>query len=157
MDAPQGKVIAVNEDSATVAVEGAVACARCAAGRGCGAGLLQKGRTRLVEVKVAEGLMLAVDDLVRLELAPAHLLKAAWLAYGLPLTAMVVAVAVGARLAREAGDATIVLIAVAGLVSGLVLGRRALARNGCLQHMVPTAVQRMNAAPAQGASGRGQR
>ncbi|MEX2496973.1 MAG: SoxR reducing system RseC family protein [Woeseia sp.] len=143
MNIPEGKVVAVGPNSATVSVEAAVACKRCAAGRGCGAGLLQKSRTRLIEVKMVPGVLLEVGDTVRLELPPADLLRAAWLAYGLPLVAMVMAVTAGAAFTAAAGDLPLVAFAALGLTGGVVLGRRVLRKSGCLGQMIPTAAERL--------------
>ena len=54
----------------------AAVCARCAAGRGCGAGLL--GSTRqpaVIEARVSEGIALRTGDRVRLEFVAAEMLR----------------------------------------------------------------------------------
>lgn len=137
MNAPHARVVATGTNVATVSVEAGAACARCAAGRGCGAGLLQRGRTRLLQVRVADGLVLAPGDYVRLELAPSHLLRAAWLAYGLPLLALVLSVTVAVGFG--AGDAGVVAAGATGLAAGLLAGRSILRRDDCLEHLTPTA------------------
>ncbi|MEX2122532.1 MAG: SoxR reducing system RseC family protein [Woeseia sp.] len=145
MNTPEATVIAVTADSATVSVEPASACARCAAGRGCGAGLTLKGRTRLLDVKVAHGLALERGDRVRLELAPDHLLRAAWLAYGLPLVAMVVATGAANRIVGPGNDLVAVVFGALGLVIGVLTGRSILAKDDCLRHIAPTAIERIDA------------
>jgi sigma-E factor negative regulatory protein RseC len=145
MNAPEARVVTTGSNFATVAVEPASACARCAAGRGCGAGLLQKGRTRLIRVRVADGLDLAPGDCVRLELKPLHLLRAAWLAYGLPLLAMVMSVAAATAMAGPVSDIGVMAFGAAGLAAGLIAGRRILRREGCLQHLTPVASERTSA------------
>jgi sigma-E factor negative regulatory protein RseC len=144
MNTPEAKVVAAGIHSATVSVEVAAACPRCAAGRGCGAGLLQKGRARLIEVKLAEGLRLETGDRVRLELAPEHLLRAAWLAYGLPLLAMVLATGAATKIADAGNDLTAVAFGALGLIIGVLSGRRILARDECLRHLVPTATGKID-------------
>src|SRR5690606_15793996 len=98
-DTPEGTVVTASGTFATVRVEASLACARCAAGRGCGAGLLQKGRTRTFEARVPADLHLEPGDIVRLELKPDHLLQAASLAYGLPLLGIMLGVGAASGLA----------------------------------------------------------
>jgi sigma-E factor negative regulatory protein RseC len=145
MNAPEARVVTTDSNFATVSVEAAAACARCAAGRGCGAGLLQQGRTRLIRVRVADGLDLEPGDSVRLELKPLHLLRAAWLAYGLPLVAMLLSVAVATAVAEQVGDPATMAFAAVGLAAGLFAGRRILRRDNCLQHLRPMVSERINA------------
>ena len=143
MNAPEARVVTTDTSSATVSVEAQTVCARCAAGRGCGAGLLYQGRTRLFDVRVARGLHLQPGDCVRLELAPLHLLRAAWLAYGLPLVALVLSVALATVAAERAGDAGMVAAGAAGLAAGLIAGRRLLRKDSCLRHLTPVATERV--------------
>ncbi len=90
MDVPIGKIVSIGPDSATVAVERSAACPRCAAGKGCGAGLLS-GSTRpaMLEVSLSPQLKLNQGDEVRLTLEPSHLLRASLLVYGLPLAGII--------------------------------------------------------------------
>jgi sigma-E factor negative regulatory protein RseC len=145
MNAPEARVVAAGSNVATVSVEAASVCARCAAGRGCGAGLLQKGRARLIQVKVADGLVLEPGDCVRLELAPQHLLRAAWLAYGLPLLAMVLSVAAATAVSWPLSDLVVMAFGAVGLGAGLVAGRSILRRDDCLQHLTPLASEKIGA------------
>jgi sigma-E factor negative regulatory protein RseC len=140
MSTPEGQVVAVGRQSVTVSVDAAAVCQRCAAGRGCGAGLFGKRQpATLLDVNVGEGVALRVGDRVRLELLPAHLLRAAWLVYGLPLFSMLLAVAAGSSLLAPGSDLAAVLSGAAGLVAGVLLGRRAINRSGCLRQCIPTA------------------
>jgi sigma-E factor negative regulatory protein RseC len=143
MNRPEGTVVATGAGFATVSVEAAAVCARCAAGRGCGAGLLQKGRTRVMQVGIAAGLELEAGDRVRLELAPDRLVRAAWLAYGLPLCAMVLAVALAARVLAPAQDFALVMVGALGLLVGFFAGRRKLAGGDCLRRLTPVACERV--------------
>lgn len=108
-----------------------LACARCAEGRGCGAGLFGAGRKRSVfEVPVAPDRALAVGDRVALAAGPGVLLRAAVLAYALPLAG-----AAGATLLAglfAAGDRVAVLAALAGLVAATAVARRLQSRRSCL-------------------------
>lgn len=130
MDHPTGKVVACHDRRVTVAVAAPVACRRCAAGRGCGAGMLLAGNAvRAIDADLPEGLTVNPGDHVALQLPPRDLLRAAWLAYGLPLAALVAAVAAGAALSGG-NEPALVAWAVAGLLGGFAAGRRRLARGG---------------------------
>lgn len=141
MDSPEAKVVAVGQGRVTVSVDPMAACPRCAAGRGCGAGLLGRRSVAELEVKVAAGLVLEPGDRVRLEFAPAPVLYAAWLAYGLPLAGLVAGALAGSSIG-SGGEPGAVLGALSGLGAGALLGRRALSRNGQIGACVPTATER---------------
>lgn len=139
MDSPVGRIVSVAPGRATVSVEVSSACARCAAGKGCGAGLLGSGqRTRLLEVNLPPEWDLKVGDRVNLSLAPSHLLRAAGLAYGVPLGCVVVALGIGWAVAGRMSDALAVLLAAGALITGTLLGRHYLNRGACLRDFVPT-------------------
>jgi positive regulator of sigma E activity len=74
---------------------------------------------------------------VCLELRPEHLLRAAWLAYGLPLFCMVAGTGVAAGLAAPGDDSAALACGVLGLLGGLFAGRRTLGREECLRSLVP--------------------
>ena len=143
MESPVGRIVSLADGHATVSVDAAANCARCAAGKGCGAGLLTgSNRSRLIEVQLSPGLGLKAGDEVKLELAPANLLRAALLAYGLPLGGIVIALGVAGFLDRALDDQIAVILAVGGLVSGALLGRYYLNKDGCLKNFVPTISER---------------
>jgi sigma-E factor negative regulatory protein RseC len=147
---PDATVVAVGPGRATVSVDTAAVCKRCASGRGCGAGLLATRRgPQVMEVRVGSGLVLDVGDRVQLTLPPAELLRAAWLAYGLPLIAFVLATLLASRI-EPGHDAVTALSAAAGVAAGLWLGRRALRRQGCLQQFIPEATARSLRRPDAG-------
>ena len=143
MESQVATIISIDNGRATVSVERTVACARCAAGKGCGAGLLggQRAAAR-IELPAPEGMRLAVGDRVILELLPADLLEAALLVYGLPLAGVVAALSVGWLIGGAPGDAQAVVLAVAGLLMGLLAGRYRINRNRCLQRFVPKIAMR---------------
>lgn len=143
---PEATVLAVRADSARVRVQGAPACARCAAGRGCGAGLGKAPRPREIDVRLAPGLAVDPGDTVRLVLEPALLLRAAWVAYGLPLAGL--AAAVAAAGVAGAGDLLQVCAGAAGLAAGILLGRVAVAHDARLRGLAPVALRRPGAGPA---------
>ena len=81
------------------------------------------------------------DD-VKLTLAPAHLLRAAVLAYGLPLGGVVIALGIAWMISRTLNDVPAFILAICGLVAGALLGRHFLNRDGCLKNLVPTVCER---------------
>ncbi len=143
MESPVGRIVSLADGHATVSVDAAAICARCAAGKGCGAGLLTgSNRSRLIEVQLSPGLGLNAGDEVKLDLAPANLLRAAFLAYGLPLGGIIIALAVAGSFDRTLDDQLAVVLAVGGLVGGVLLGRYYLNKDGCLKNLVPTISER---------------
>ena len=138
MESALGRVEAVRDGRITVVVDSPVACRRCAAGKGCGAGLLTGAeRARRVDVCAPAGMRLAVGDTVTLSLSAGQLLRAATIAYGLPLLSLVAA----AGAARLAGDGSsekaAIVAAVIGLLAGIVTSRRILRRQRACEHFVP--------------------
>ena len=126
-----------------MSVDAAAVCARCAAGKGCGAGLLTgRDRSRLIDVNVSPGMDLKVGDEVKLTLAPSHLLRAATLAYGLPLCAVIIALGAAWFMNRALNDVAAVFVAIGALIAGVLLGRQFLNRDGCLKNFVPTVSER---------------
>jgi positive regulator of sigma E activity len=101
---------------------------------------------RDLDVVVPAGLTLHVGERVRLNLAPARILQAAWLVYGMPLAGMVLAVAVAAFVAAPAGtvagDLTIAVFASGGLAGGFLWGRRSLRRMACWRQFIPSVLAR---------------
>ncbi|MGI9236697.1 MAG: SoxR reducing system RseC family protein [Woeseiaceae bacterium] len=147
MENPRGRVIAVNsgetQPQALVEIDAIVQCARCAEGRGCGAGLLgSPPGSRRIEALVSTGLTIGAGDEVRIELAPSDLLRASLIVYGTPLFGAVVGAL--AAYAIGLGDLHAVLAAMAGIVSGLLLARTRLRKSGCLRRFTPTVVERIS-------------
>jgi len=139
MESPVGRIVSIAHGRATVSVDVAAACARCAAGKGCGAGLLAgTNRRQLIDVQLESGIELKAGDEVQLTLAPSHLLRAAMLAYGLPLICLMIALGIAWSMNQSLDDRHAIVLAIGGLVSGLMLGRHLLNKDGCLKHLVPT-------------------
>jgi len=138
MDSPVGIIVSIDNGSATVEVERIAACARCASGKGCGAGLLS-GSTKaaVFEVSLSPHSHFSEGDEVSLKLEPAHLLRATILVYGLPLAGIVLGVSAGWLISRPLTDGVAAAFAVAGLVAGIIAGRRQLNRNHCLKQFIP--------------------
>lgn len=145
MESPVGRIVSIADGRATVCVDAAVVCARCAAGKGCGAGLLTgSNRSRVIEVQLTPGMELKVGDEVQLTLAPSHLLHAAVLAYGLPLGGVVLALGIAWYVNQSLDDRFAIVLAIGGLVGGVLCGRHFLNKDGCLKNLVPTVSERLS-------------
>lgn len=132
---------------AVVSIKVEAACPRCAAGKGCGAGLITgAGRDREVEATIRPGLDIAENDIVEISLAPDNLLRAAAIVYGLPMLGAVAAAAIA--YAFSLGDAAAALAALAGLACGLTVSRWRLQQASCLRRFVPSVQARVNAGDA---------
>lgn len=88
-----------------------------------------------MEALIPDGLDVKEGDVVLIELAPRHVLRAAVIVYGLPLAGA----AIGAAVAYTAGlgDAGAAALAILGLLTGLYAGRRRLERQTCLAEFTP--------------------
>ena len=127
---------------AVVAVEVAAACPRCAAGKGCGAGLLTgTSGVRQVEASIGSGLNLTEGDNVEISLAPDNLLRAAIMVYGIPMLGAGIGAIVAFGLSL--GDAAAAGAALLGLGLGLVVSRGRLRQESCLSRFVPTVERRI--------------
>jgi positive regulator of sigma E activity len=96
-----------------------------------------------MQVRVADGLELKAGDQVHLDLPPDGLLRAAWLAYGLPLSTTVLAVAVAAAVVDPANDSALVASGVLGLAAGVLVGRKKLAGDRCIWRLTPVVCERI--------------
>jgi sigma-E factor negative regulatory protein RseC len=141
MDNPVGKVLSLVDRPdgahALVAVQNAPVCARCAAGKGCGAGLLAtpNGEQR-IEAHIPAGLEVEINDNVEVSLAPASLLHAAAVVYGIPMLGALLAAAVA--YSASLGDAGAAVASLLGLGAGLVVSRSRLRKPGCLRSFTPS-------------------
>lgn len=141
MKDPQGTIVAIIRDAgetrAVVEVEAGLVCARCTAGRGCGAGVLS-GRpgNRRLEATVERDLELAEGDVVSISLAPGSVLRAALFVYGLPLAGATAAALLAYMLAL--GDGGAAAMAIGGLLGGAMLSRYRLRTGSCLASFTPT-------------------
>ena len=140
MKDPQGTIIEIVRDSrgvtAIVDVEAEAVCARCASGRGCGAGILgaRAGRRRL-DIAVAGDMDFGEGDVVDIRLPPSNVLDAALIVYGLPLAGAAVAAALAHALSL--GDAGAAAMALGGLSAGMLISRRRLRDDACLARFTP--------------------
>jgi len=138
MESAVGRISALDRGVATVTVESPIACKRCAAGKGCGAGIFQDGnRAREVRVVVPAELQARVGDAIELTIGPKYLLRAAMLAYGLPLICLVSFPALAWLLGGNPGDGPGIILALAGLLAGLSIGRRILKRESVCEQFIP--------------------
>ncbi|MEL7186821.1 MAG: SoxR reducing system RseC family protein [Pseudomonadota bacterium] len=138
MNKSTGRVVSVNGGRATVKVAAEIVCPRCAAGKGCGAGLLGRGeRNELIDVLVAPHAGIREGDTVDVMLESRSLLRASALVYGLPLVSAVVAAAIGWGL--KLSETGTVVMALAGLAAGLCYARRRVRSESCLREFTPTA------------------
>jgi len=148
MENLQGKIISIARDAhgahAIVDVDAGVICPRCAAGKGCGAGIFgATGRARRVEAIFSSDSQFSVGDTVNLTLGSRNLLQASIIVYGWPLFGAASAAAM-AQLAGFA-DTGAVVAALLGLASGAVLARLRLANKACLTQFVPVVSGRAGA------------
>ena len=144
MDKTRGRIVSIQPDGtrATVEVETADFCARCSAGKGCGAGLFGNDRgPRQFDAAIVGHLDLRAGDDVRIELAPQSVLQAALIVYGLPL-AMALLMS-GVAYAAGMADAEAVLAVLVGIGAGAYMGRRRLQRSNCLRQFTPAITQRL--------------
>ncbi|MGI9272907.1 MAG: SoxR reducing system RseC family protein [Woeseiaceae bacterium] len=149
MDNPTGTIHSLVTDSrgrrAIVDVDVALACPRCASGRGCGAGLLGGGsRIRRVEASVNSEIALAAGDSVEIALASSNLFQAAVIVWGLPLAGGVGFAGLAYLFAL--GDAAAALAALVGLSLGLLLSRSYLQKGACIDEFVPHVEKRLPSA-----------
>ncbi|NNL62436.1 MAG: SoxR reducing system RseC family protein [Woeseiaceae bacterium] len=146
MDSPQGRILSIHDDRepvcAVVEITAPLRCARCAAGKGCGAGIAgPDGGPRKIEVRLAPGLELRAGDRVRVDVAPADILGASLIVYGLPLAGAVLGA--GAAYLANAGDLGAALAALAGIGAGMLVARGRLRRTACPHRFTPIATSRI--------------
>ena len=138
METAKGFVKSIADGVATVVVDRAPSCARCAAGKGCGAGLLSGSpRPAVLELSVPAGTTLRSGDKVALSVSPVWLLKAAFYAYGIPLLGTVLAAGVAWTYGAAASDLAAAGFAAAGLAGGVALSRYLLGRSGLCDRFEP--------------------
>ncbi len=138
METVSGKICAIDESRITVEVRSAISCKRCAAGNGCGAGIFQSNNNqREIRLRKPEGLSAGVGDRVELSIESRSILRAAVLAYGLPLISMLSTLAIVHSLPVKIGEPLAVLMAILGLTLGVFVGRRFLSNDSVCTQFVP--------------------
>jgi sigma-E factor negative regulatory protein RseC len=138
MNSVTGKVVAVSGRKASVKLASAVVCPRCAAGRGCGAGLFGgSAKASELHVEMPADVSFRTGDPVTLSLSGTYLVQASLLAYGLPLAGALLTILIGQLFAAPLTDLSGVILGIAGLASGILLSRKFLHGFSCLQRFVP--------------------
>lgn len=152
MDTVHGTVLSVTHlndvSQAILDVDPQQICARCAAGKGCGAGVFGSGaQRRQLTARVTDGLDVREGQTVEVAMGPGRILKTASTAYGYPLVGGLAGTA-AARVA-ELGDTAAAVAALAGLFSGFLVARRRLRQHACLRDLQPviTAVAEASGCP----------
>jgi sigma-E factor negative regulatory protein RseC len=137
MQNPHGHIIEMRSDNTVIVeIESAVVCARCAAGKGCGAGLLgSQAAERRVEVSLAEPLDFGVGDEVSISLQSNNVLRAAVIVYAYPLLAAITAAALAYGLGL--GDLASACFALGGLLAGILFAKWRLRSARCLRQFTP--------------------
>lgn len=138
METASGRISALTDLVATVEVDSPLACQRCAEGRGCGAGIFQAAeQSRQIKVRIPADMTVRQGDIIELTIGPKYLLRAAMLAYGLPLVSTVLLPGLAWLIMGNIPDSIGIALAVAGLAAGLVVGRRILQRESICEQFVP--------------------
>lgn len=125
-----GRIQSVGVGSVQVCVTPRPDCARCAAGEGCGGGLLAKlvaPRDRFLNFPATDP-DLRVGQRVLIGLPGRALVVASLCLYGLPLTGLVAGTVLASL--RYPGDLAAITGAAVGLVVGIVAGRHFAGRAG---------------------------
>ena len=126
------KIVSISGRTAMVDVGSVPVCPRCAAGKGCGAGLFgaNAGAITLNVELPASGAFNAGES-VRLAIPSSRLLRASMLAYGLPLLGALSLTMFGWLIVQPLSDAAAALFAMSGLLIGFFVGRRRLKKESC--------------------------
>lgn len=139
METVTGKIAALHGRTATVAVKSASVCHRCAAGKGCGAGIFQSAdKPRYMQIELPDGMSVRSGDIIDLRIGARYLLRAALLAYGLPLITMLVTLLMLQLSGFGTRDVVGIVASGAGLLGGLVIGRAFLRRDSICDQFIPT-------------------
>lgn len=145
MDSPTAEILAIDGQRARVRVDDLAGCALCAAGKGCGAGLLRGERAaRELWLELPRTGHFAQGDQVQLALPPERLLQATAYAYGLPLLALTLVPLAANTLWGPLRDTVLASLALLGVAAAIVLGRHLLAQKRCLQQFVPMIARTAN-------------
>ena len=138
MQTQQGTVVSIDALSVVVAADPTAACQRCLAGKGCGAGLFaQTGRIRKISMPRPSSVQLEVGDRVTLSLQAANLAKASFLAYGVPMLTVLLALATLEALSGGANDGIALGVAVVAFAGSHLFARAWLARERCERRLTP--------------------
>lgn len=137
----QAQVVAVQGTRVQIHAEPRSGCSSCAASGSCGTSLLDRVFSRrALELWVESDLSVRVGDQVVVGIEEGVLLRAAALAYLVPLVLMILAAgAVGPLLALldfDAGELTAIIAAALGLSVGIALNRYSQPGRGCQARVI---------------------
>lgn len=139
MSNPVATVISIAGGQAIVEVADRSVCPRCAAGKGCGAGIFGSTQEAIsLTVNVADNLKIEAGDRVTLSLAAAGLVQAALFAYGAPLLGLLLAAGLAYLLVVPLTDSIAAVISAFGLLAGAIAGRILAQRSGCVNQLSPS-------------------
>ena len=139
MTDPIATVISIADGKARVKIADRSTCPRCAAGKGCGAGIFGSTRESVtLTVRVNSGLNVSAGDRVTLSLAPTDLVHAALFAYGAPLGGLLFTSGMAYLLVDPLTDALALGFSAVGLLTGGFVGRILAQRDGCVSQMSPS-------------------
>lgn len=99
--------------------------------------MLAADRTTRIDVRIPRDMVLKRGDAVQLVVDSGQLLRAAMLAYGLPLAGLLLFAGLAALLSPNAGDLRLAVFGLAGLLVGVFVSRRRLGRRVSCERFVP--------------------
>ena len=95
-------------------------------------------RKRVIQVEIPQDMTVREGDMIKLTIGPKFLLRAAMLAYGLPLICMVMFLVLAWTVTGNPGDGPGTALAILGLAVGFFIGRRILNRQSVCDQFVPS-------------------
>lgn len=138
MNSITGQIVSLEDGFARVDVPSSALCSRCAAGRGCGAGLFGSGSAQqFVDVSLPAVNHFRVGDKVTIGIESSSLLQASWLAYGFPLAGALLFIGLGLITTRPLGDWSAAGLALSGMAAGWLLSRAKLGKPQCARKFRP--------------------
>lgn len=143
MQTTRGHILSIRSDrtAATVSVKTVDFCARCASGKGCGAGLYgSRGGSRHFEAPISGAIDLHEGDEVQVELAPHNVLRAALQVYGAPLLGVLIMT--GLAYLADWSDWQGAAAGGFGVLAGVAISRYRLQRARCLRQFTPVITRR---------------
>jgi sigma-E factor negative regulatory protein RseC len=146
--AEQGRIVALEANAAWVEAASRRDCARCAAGKGCGGGLLGRWLgNRLHHIRAHNPYGLPVDSWVELALDERKLLLAACLMYLPPLLGLLLGASLAGALLGLA-EWVVILSGLGGFVIGLLPARLLSGRQRGASLAMPTITRRLAGPPS---------
>ncbi|RZV35228.1 MAG: hypothetical protein EX272_11000 [Chromatiales bacterium] len=144
MQTARGQILSIRSDgaAATVTVNTVDFCARCASGKGCGAGVFgSSSGSRHFEAPISAAMDLCEGDEVQIELAPHNVLRAALQVYGAPLLGVLIMT--GIAYLADLPDWQGAVAGGVGVLAGAAVSRYRLKRARCLRQFTPVITRRL--------------